>query len=161
MNKEEHITTMEEWFENLSKPLEIKVKYFCEMEPITPFANGDWYDLRSARTVKIEKGHYAQIPLGVGMILPEGYEANIVPRSSTFRKYHILQTNSYAVIDNSYSGENDMWMLPVYATEDTIIRKNDRICQFRINKKQDTVKFVTVEHLNPDSRGGFGSTGVK
>ena len=95
------------------------------------------------------------------MILPDGYEANIVPRSSTFKNYGILQTNSFAVIDNSYSGDNDMWMLPVYATRDTVINKNDRICQFRINKKQPTLKFDIVEHLNENDRGGFGSTGRK
>lgn len=99
------------------------------------------------------------IPLGVGMKLPEGYEANIVPRSSTYKNFKILQTNCFAVIDNSYSGDADEWKLPVIAMEDTTINKNDRICQFRINKIQPEIEFEEVEHLDEVSRGGIGSTG--
>ena len=139
----------------------IRIKYFGDTEHIGKINKGDWIDLRSSGTVELKAGEFKLIPLGIGMILPDGYEANIVPRSSTFKNYGILQTNSFAVIDNSYSGDNDMWMLPVYATRDTVINKNDRICQFRINKKQPTLKFDIVEHLNENDRGGFGSTGRK
>lgn len=139
----------------------IKVKYFdkdIEKLKITP--NGDWIDLRSAETVHLKKGEFHLIPLGVGMKLPEGYEANIVPRSSTYKNFKIIQTNCFAVIDNSYSGDSDQWFYPVVAMEDTIIHKNDRICQFRINEKMPMVEFEEVEHLDEVSRGGFGSSGI-
>ena len=141
--------------------MEIKVKYLCkDIEPIRNIeGKSDWYDLRSAVDIDIKAGEYKLIPLGVGMKLPEGYEANIVPRSSTFKNYGILQTNCFGVIDNSYSGDADQWHFPAYATRDTHINKNDRICQFRINKVQPPVAFTEVEQLDDKSRGGFGSTG--
>lgn len=139
----------------------IKIKYFTDVEPIAKIENGDWIDLRAAETIELKTGEFKLIPLGIGMILPDGYEANIVPRSSTFKKWGIIQTNHFAVIDNSYSGDNDQWFYPVYATRDITIEKNDRICQFRINKKQPEVIFETVEHLNDTDRGGFGSSGTK
>lgn len=141
--------------------MEIKIKYFTDIEPIEKISNGDWIDLRAAEDMDFEAGEFGLIPLGVGMILPEGYEAHIVPRSSTFNKYFILQTNHMGVIDNSYSGEKDEWMMPVLAVADTIIHKNDRICQFRIVERQPSVEFKVVDHLNENSRGGFGSTGEK
>lgn len=141
--------------------MEIKIKYFTDVEPIAKKNNSDWHDLRAAERVELEQGEFKLIPLGVGMILPDDYEANIVPRSSTFKTWGIIQTNHFAVIDNSYSGDNDQWFYPVYATRDTVIEKNDRICQFRINKKMPDVELVTVEHLNDIDRGGFGSSGVK
>ena len=107
------------------------------------------------------KGQFALIPLGVGMVLPEGYEAHIAPRSSTFKNWKILQVNSVGVVDNSYSGDADQWMMPVFATEDTEIKKNDRICQFRIIEKMPEIEIEEVEHLNDKSRGGFGSTGQR
>lgn len=142
--------------------MKIQIKYFDkEIDKIQRVDKGDWIDLRVAETVELKAGEYKLIPLGVGMILPDGYEANIVPRSSTFKHYGVLQTNAFGIIDNSYSGDNDQWRFPAYATRDTIINKNDRICQFRINKKQPTFDFEEVEHLNDTDRGGFGSTGVK
>lgn len=143
--------------------MKIQIKYFDnEIDKITNIeGKSDWYDLRSADTIKLKAGEFKLIPLGVGMILPDGYEANIVPRSSTFKHYGIIQTNSFGVIDNSYSGDNDQWMMPVYATRDVVINKNDRICQFRINQKQPTFNFEEVNHLNEKDRGGFGSTGVR
>lgn len=143
--------------------MKIQIKYFDKgIEKITNVeGKSDWFDLRAAETITLKAGDFALIPLGVGMILPEGYEANIVPRSSTFKNYGIIQTNHYGVIDNSYSGDNDQWRFPAYATRDITINKNDRICQFRINKKQPTFDFEEVEHLNDTDRGGFGSTGVK
>ena len=143
--------------------LELKVKYFDnEIDKIKPIPNGDWYDLRSADTIELKAFEFALIPLGVGMILPEGYEANIVPRSSTFKNFGIIQTNHFAVIDNSYSGDNDQWFYPVVALRDTKIEKNDRICQFRINKKMENgIEINIVEKLNDKDRSGFGSTGTK
>ena len=102
---------------------------------------------------------YQLIPLGIGMKLPEGYEANVVPRSSTFKNFGILQTNSYAVIDESYCGNEDQWFFPALAMRDTVIQKGDRICQFRINKKMESVEILEVEQLDEKSRGGLGSTG--
>ena len=138
----------------------IKIKYFDnEIDKIKKTSKGDWVDLRSAETVHLKKGEFHLIPLGVGMKLPNGYEANIVPRSSTYKNFKILQTNSFGVIDNSYSGDNDQWFYPVIAMEDTTINKNDRICQFRINKIQLEIEFEEVEHLDDTDRGGIGSTG--
>lgn len=139
----------------------IQIKYFDnEIDKIQKIKNGDWIDLRSAETVELKAGEFALIDLGVGMILPKGYEAHIVPRSSTFKKWGIIQTNHMGVIDESYCGENDQWKFPAYALRDTIINKNDRICQFRIVKKQGDIKFKIVDNLGENSRGGFGSTGV-
>jgi dUTP pyrophosphatase len=141
----------------------IKIKYFDkEIDKLEYIGGGksNWIDLRSAETIHLKKGEFRLIPLGVGMKLPDGYEANIVPRSSTYKNFKILQTNSFAVIDNSYSGDTDEWKLPVIAMEDITINKNDRICQFRINKIQPEIKFEEVEHLEKVSRGGIGSTGT-
>lgn len=140
--------------------LPLRIKYFDKsIEKLKKTEKGDWIDLRSAIDISLKKGDFALIPLGVGMVLPDGYEAHIVPRSSTFKNWKIIQTNSVGIIDNSYSGENDQWMMPVYAVEDTEIKKNDRICQFRILKKMPALEIQEVEHLNDVSRGGFGSTG--
>ena len=139
----------------------IKIKYFTDIEHIEKISQGDWIDLRAAETVSLSKGEFKLISLGVGMILPDGYEAHIVPRSSTFKKFQIIQTNHMGIIDNSYCGEQDEWKFPVLAVEDTIINKNDRICQFRIVKKQPEIVFEQVDKLSDTSRGGFGSTGVK
>ena len=140
----------------------IEIKYFDdEIEKIKKIDKGDWIDLRSAEEVELKAGEFKLISLGIGMKLSDGYEAHIAPRSSTFKTWGVLQTNSVAVIDNSYCGENDIWKYPVYATRDTIIHKNDRICQFRIVKKQPSIEFIEVAHLEENSRGGFGSTGKR
>lgn len=140
--------------------IQLKIKYFDkDITKIKKIKKGDWIDLRSAADITLKKGEFSLIPLGIGMILPEGYEAHIVPRSSTFKNWKILQTNNVGIIDNSYSGDADQWMMPVYATEDTEIKKDDRICQFRIVQKMPEVNIEEVEHLNNVSRGGFGSTG--
>lgn len=137
----------------------IKVKYFRDVTPISISEKGDWIDLRAGIDVSLTKGQEALIPLGVGMILPEGYEAHILPRSSTLKKFRIIQGNHMGIVDNSYSGDEDEWMMSVIAVDDVEIHKNDRICQFRIMKKQPELNFVSVDRLNEVSRGGFGSTG--
>lgn len=146
----------------MTKFEKIKIKYFDnEIDKIRNIeGKSDWFDLRASETVTLKAGEFALIPLGVGMILPDNFEANIVPRSSTFKNYGIIQTNCFAVIDNSYSGDNDMWRLPVYATRDVTINKNERICQFRINERQPVIEFEEVAKLNGTDRGGIGSTGV-
>ena len=138
----------------------IKIKYFDQdIEKIQKVAVGDWIDLRSAWTMELKAGEYVLIPLGVGMILPDGYEAHILPRSSTPDKFGIILANSMGVIDNSYSGDSDEWHFPAVAIRDTTIFKGDRIAQFRIVKNQPEIKFEVVGHLNEISRGGIGSTG--
>lgn len=141
----------------------IKIKYFdSEMEKLTYIeGKSDWIDLRASETVELKQGEFRLIPLGVAMELPAGYEAHVAPRSSTFKNYGILQTNSLGIIDGSYCGDQDMWRMPVYATRDTVIHKGDRICQFRIVENQPAVVFEEVEFLENQNRGGFGTTGVR
>lgn len=140
--------------------MKVYIKYFTEdVIPVEKISKGDWIDLRAAADVELRAGEFKLIPLGVGMILPEGYEAHIAPRSSTYKNFGIIQTNSIGVVDNSYCGDEDEWKMAAYALRDTLIRKNDRICQFRIIEKQPEIEFETVEHLRETSRGGFGSTG--
>ena len=141
--------------------LNIKIKYFTDIEKIKPIEKGDWIDLRAAETIELKKGEFKLIPLGIGMELPEGYEAHVVPRSSTYKNFKIIETNSMGIIDNSYCGDNDQWFFPAYALEDTIINKNDRICQFRIVEKQPKINFEEVNELKNPDRGGHGSTGVQ
>jgi len=141
---------------------QIKIKYFTnEIEHLT-YIDGeksDWIDLRAAETIELKAGEFKLIPLGVAMELPEGYEAHMSPRSSTFKNFGIIQTNSVGVIDRTYCGDNDQWFMPAYALRDTKINVNDRICQFRIVEKQPKVNFLTVESLGNVDRGGIGSTG--
>ena len=140
---------------------DIQIKYHDpDLVRIEPSVNGDWIDLRAAETVTLKKGEFRLISLGVSMRLPYGYEAHIVPRSSTFKTWGVIQTNHMGVIDNSYSGTNDIWKFPAYATRDTQIKKNDRICQFRLFKNQPEVSFFEVDELDGSDRGGFGSTGI-
>lgn len=142
--------------------LNIKIKYHNKnIEKIEKIEKGDWIDLRAAETVALEAGDFKIISLGVSMKLPDGYEAYVVPRSSTYKKWGIIQTNSMGIIDNSYSGDNDIWGMPVVALQNTTINEGDRICQFRIMKKMDEVEFEEVEKLDGSDRGGFGSTGTK
>ena len=141
--------------------MEIQIKYFTDKIERLRYIDGksDWIDLRAAEDVQLAAGEFRLIPLGVAMQLPAGYEAHIVPRSSTFKQFGILQTNSMGVIDESYCGDTDQWFFPAYAVRDTVIHTNDRICQFRIVKNQPQLTFTKVEHLDGPDRGGFGSTG--
>lgn len=143
----------------VNEKLTVKIKYHADITPIEAFDNGDWIDLRSAEDVEMTAGEFRLISLGISMKLPEGYEAHMVPRSSTFKNWGIIQANHMGVIDNSYSGNNDIWKYPVIAMRDTKICKNDRICQFRIQKKQPNLGFVPVDWLEGIDRGGFGSSG--
>ena len=151
----------EEWLVPNQK--EIKIKYMYDDLEKLDFIGGksDWIDLRCAskEDIVLKAGEFKLIPLGVAMELPEGYEAHVVPRSSTFKNFGIIQTNHCAIIDNSYCGDNDWWFYPVYALRDTVIKFNDRICQFRIMEKMKPVTFTQVETLGNADRGGHGSTG--
>ncbi|WP_045505928.1 dUTP diphosphatase [Bacillus amyloliquefaciens] len=142
--------------------LQIKIKYSDDTQTrISKIEQGDWIDLRAAEDITIKKDEFKLIPLGVAMELPEGYEAHVVPRSSTYKHFGIIQTNSMGVIDESYKGDNDFWFFPAYALRDTDISKGERICQFRIMKKMPQVELIEVDNLGNNDRGGLGSTGTK
>lgn len=142
--------------------MEIKVKYFDkEIDKLEKIAKGDLIDLRSAETVEMKAGEYRLIKLGIGMKLPNGFEAHVYPRSSTFKNFGIILANSVGIIDNSYCGDDDQWCFPAIALRNTIIHKNDRICQFRIMENQPKLEFIEVDKLDDVSRNGIGSTGIK
>ena len=146
----------------LERRKRIRIKYFVRgIEPVRKIAVGDWIDLRAAESIALTKGDLYHIRLGVGMVLPAGYEALILPRSSTPLKFGIVCANSMGVIDNSYSGDADEWHFPAIAIRDTVIEKGDRIAQFRIIENQPRITFDIVSNMNPTSRGGFGSTGTR
>lgn len=140
---------------------QIKIQYKDDTIERLKYIDGksDWIDLRAAERIELKQGEFKLIPLGVAMQLPEGYEAHIVPRSSTYKNFGIIQTNHTGIVDETYCGPNDWWYMPAYALRDTIIEKNDRICQFRIQKHQPEVVFEEVETLTGQDRGGIGSTG--
>lgn len=139
----------------------IKIQYKDDTIERLKYIDGksDWIDLRAAETIELKQGEFKLIPLGVAMQLPKGYEAHIVPRSSTYKNFGIIQTNHTGIVDETYCGPNDWWYMPAYALRDTVIEKNDRICQFRIQKHQPEVLFEEVETLTGQDRGGIGSTG--
>lgn len=140
---------------------QIKIKYLKDIEKIKQLVVGDWVDLRTAEDITLDKGEFALIPLGIAMQLPRNYEALMIPRSSTFKKYGIIQANSTGLIDESYCGNNDEWKFPAYATRLITIPKNTRICQFRIIEHQPMLLLEEVTDLGNNDRGGFGSTGEK
>lgn len=137
----------------------IRIRYLRDINKIERFNTGDWIDLRAAEDVSMVAGQFKLIPLGVAMELPAGYEALVAPRSSTFKNLGILLANSIGIIDESYKGDNDEWHFPAYAVRDTFIRKNERICQFRIIKHQPMIHLMEVDYLGNDDRRGIGSTG--
>lgn len=142
--------------------MQIKIKYLNNtLEKIKKIEIGDWVDLRCAQYTEMVKGQHKLIPLGVCMEVPHGFEAHILPRSSTFKNFGIIMANSMGIVDESYSGDNDQWFFSAYAIRETTVQFNDRICQFRIVPKQPELDFMEVQLLNNEDRGGFGSTGIK
>ena len=143
--------------------MEIKIKYFSDKIERLRYIDGksDWIDLRAAEEISLQAGEFRLIPLGIAMQLPAGYEAHIVPRSSTFQNYGILQTNGMGIIDETFCGDNDQWFMPAYAVRNTVIHAGDRVCQFRIMAHQPPLSFAACEHLGNADRGGHGSTGVR
>ena len=141
----------------------IKIRYLSDKIKPLQYIGGksDWIDLRAAEEVDMKKGDFKMIPLGVAMQLPTGYEAHMIPRSSTFKNFGIIQANHMGMIDESYCGDNDQWHFPAIAMRDTVIHVGDRICQFRIDKHQPTLPFEAVETLGNADRGGFGTTGKR
>ena len=143
------------------KPMDIKVKYFTDkIDKLQKIEQGGWIDLRLAEDIHMDAGEFRLLPLGVAMQLPAGYEAIIAPRSSTYKRWGLVQANSIGVVDGSYNGNDDQWLLPAIALVDTDIPANTRICQFRIQKEQPKLNFITVDELDNPSRGGIGSTGT-
>lgn len=142
------------------EPLQILVNYHNGASPALEMTEyGDWVDLYCAEDVTLHAGERAYISQGISMKLPQGYEAIVAPRSSTFKRWGILQSNSLGIIDNSYCGNDDIWRFPAYATRDITIPRGTRICQFRIQKKQPNIEFISVQSLGAHNRGGFGSSG--
>jgi dUTP pyrophosphatase len=153
---------------------QIRIKYFNkDLKRIDSIEKGSWIDLRCAKDMRVYAGTWTLIPLGIAMELPVGYEAIVAPRSSTYKNFGLIQSNSIGVIDGvsvdengniipgtGYCGDNDEWCFPAIALKDMELHVNDRICQFRIQKKQPTIEFVEVESLGNADRGGFGSTGT-
>ena len=139
----------------------LDIKYFSDKIDKLEYIDGksDWIDLRASEEVEFKSGEFKLIPLGIGIRLPKGYEAHVVPRSSTFKNYGLIQANHMGVIDCSYCGDNDQWFVPMIALRDTVVHVNDRICQFRIMENQPALVFNEVDHLDAVDRGGFGSTG--
>lgn len=171
---QEQIDLLEEKNGNLLKRIEflenqiiepifiIKIKYFDkDLIHINKIDQGNWIDLRAAEDVDIKAFETKKVSLGIAMELPEGYEAHVVPRSSLCKNFHVLQTNSFGVIDEAYKGDGDCWFVELYAIKDTHISKNDRICQFRIDRKMPNIEFLVIEKLGNNDRGGHGSTGIK
>lgn len=139
---------------------EIKVRYLPGAPHIEQVGWGSWIDLYTYEDVTLKAGQREYISMGVAMQLPQGYEAILAPRSSTFKRYGLLQSNSIGVIDSTYNGDDDIWCMPVVATRDIYIPKGTRICQFRIQKEQPKIHFVAVPSLGNENRNGFGSSGI-
>ena len=153
----------------------IRIKYFDDAKKLEKISKGDWIDLYANKEMFIPEGERAMIPLGVAMELPEGYEAHLAPRSSTFKTWGIIQTNHVGVIDHSFCGDNDQWHFPAFCLvgkdrmwlNETVgrkgifIHKGDKICQFRIMEIQPKIEFEEVEHLGNEDRGMCGTTGTK
>lgn len=144
------------------------VRYHADIPEIERTAIGDWIDLRAAESVFLPEGESGMISLGVSMRLPDGYEAHVLPRSSTYKHWGIVMVNSMGLIDNSYSGDGDIWHFPAYCLSGRVMRngrigslieKGDRICQFRLVKCQPEFEICRVDRLDGENRGGFGSTG--
>lgn len=148
--------------ESIIEPLELKIKYHDpELIHIEQNDNSSWIDLRCAENLELKAGEDKLISLGVSIKVPDNWEGQIVPRSSTFKNWGILQVNSKGIIESNYASNEDIWKMWVYAVRDTKINKNDRICQFRIAEKQPKLNIIEVDDMEYETRGGFGSTGVQ
>ena len=154
--------------------MKIRIKYFEESTKLKKIAKGNWIDVYANKDVFVKVNERAMIPLGFALELPSGWEAHLAPRSSTFKTWGIIQTNSVGVVDDTYIGDNDQCYMPVYCLEGknielidgvevkgTWIRKGDKIAQFRIMEVMPEIEFDEVESFGNSDRGGFGSTGSK
>ena len=138
--------------------IKYKTREGCDLE-ITELHKGDWIDLPSNTEIEYKAGDTVVIDFGVAMELPKGFEAHLLPRSSTFQNTGLLLTNSMGIIDNSFCGDNDYWGAKFYAVRDGVITRGQRLCQFRLMENQPELTFTEVHHLGNEDRGGYGSTG--
>jgi len=141
-------------------PVTINIKYLPNAHLLEQVNWGSWIDLYTYEETILKRGEQRYINLGIAMQLPDGYEAIMAPRSSTYKNWGLIQTNSIGIIDSTYCGDNDIWMFPVYAFKDITIPKNTRLCQFRIQKEQPKINFNRVEALNNPDRNGLGHSGL-
>lgn len=150
--------------------MKLKIKYFDDAKRLEKISKGNWIDVYANEDVFVIKNHFEKIPLGFALELPEGWEGHLAPRSSTFKTWGIIQTNSIGIVDDTYIGDDDQWCMPVYCLEpkDSLgglsgvwIRKGDKIGQFRIMEVMPNIEFEEVEKLDNKNRGGFGTTGVR
>ena len=148
--------------------MKIRIRYFDGATKLKKIDKGNWIDVYSRKDIFVEQGEREMIPLGFALELPEGYEGHLAPRSSTFKTWGIIQTNSVGVVDDTYIGDNDEWHMPVYCLEPkdefgygTWIRQGDKIGQFRIMEVQPDFELVEVDSFGNEDRGGFGTTGTK
>lgn len=154
--------------------MKLKIKIKLKEGQVMPriIKKGDWIDLYSNEEVKLNAGEFKLVDLGVAMELPKGFEAIVISRSSSFKNFGFIQTNSIGVIDNSYCGNEDWWKDPILSILGTYIKVGDRICQFRIQLSQKAtfwqklkwlfsseIELEQVDNLTSSNRGGFGSTG--
>ena len=140
----------------------VRIKFFKgDIKDFPMRKLGDWIDLRARISVDYKKGDIVKIPLGIAMVLPHGYEAHMASRSSTAKNFGLIPANGFGIIDNDYCGDEDEWCYLGYAIKDGHVNTGDRVCQFRIFKNMENVEFIPVKFLGTESRGGFGSTGVK
>ena len=152
----------------------IRIKYFDNATKLKKITKGNWIDVYANKDVFVKCGEKKMVPLGFALELPEGWEGHLAPRSSTFKTWGIIQTNSVGVVDDTYIGDNDQWHMPVYCLQGkdiesengeevkgTWIRKGDKIGQFRIMEVMPEIEFEEVESFGNEDRGGFGTTGTK
>lgn len=154
--------------------MKMRIKYFEGATKLEKITKGNWIDVYANKDVFVKCGERAMVPLGFALELPEGWEGHLAPRSSTFKTWGIIQTNSVGVVDDTYIGDNDQWHMPVYCLQGkdiesengeevkgTWIRKGDKIGQFRIMEVMPEIEFEEVESFGNKDRGGFGTTGTK
>ncbi|VYU43042.1 deoxyuridine 5'-triphosphate nucleotidohydrolase [Clostridium tertium] len=148
----------------------IRIKYFEGATRLSKISKGDWIDVYANKDMFIKEGERAMIPLGFALELPNGWEGHLAPRSSTFKTWGIIQTNSIGVVDSSYIGDNDQWHMPVFCIQGkneqdgvkgTFIERGDKVAQFRIMEVMPSIEFEEVDTFGNKDRGGFGSTGKK
>ena len=146
--------------------MKMEIKYFEGATKLKKISKGNWIDVYASKDVFVPLNDRAMIPLGFALELPKGWEGHLAPRSSTFKTWGIIQTNSVGVVDDTYIGDNDQWHMPVYCLDSkneggTWIKKGDKIGQFRIMEVMPEIEFEEVEVFNNSDRGGFGSTGER
>lgn len=163
--------------------MKIRIKYFDGATKLEKIAKGNWIDVYARKDIFIPEGSRGMIPLGFALELPPGWEGHLAPRSSTFKSWGIIQTNSVGVVDDTYIGDNDEWHLPAFClvgqtveksgailsdgvtvtpveVKGTWIKKGDKIGQMRVMEVQPDFELEEVLEFGNADRGGFGTTGT-